>query len=282
MKRSNPLLNLINSSGFVFQIGVRREIERAVNLHGWEVMVEEHQWIHPITHDTGFIDLVLKHKRQVIVRLVVECKRATNLDWVFLTPREYSRETPKITVFWTNRKEKDKDVWGWLDIAADPPSAQSSFCVLKGQDEKKTPMLERIADSLLPSIEALAIQEMSLQPYDNTFGKPALYLPIIITNAKLSTASFDAKNVNMETGKLEDAKFEEVSLVRFRKSLTTHMHSTMAPKDLIEANVFSQVSILVVNASSFAKVFTEFHLQSNIGEVLSGMIEKEISQKHGV
>jgi hypothetical protein len=285
MKHKDPLLSLINSSGFVFQIGVRREIERTAQQHGWEVMVEEHRWTHPTIDDSGFIDLVLKHSRLESVRLVVECKRATNRDWVFLRPREYSRNTSIMSAFWTNRKEKDKDVWGWFDVEVNPPSTEASFCVVKGQDDKKTPMIERIADSLLPSVEALAIQEMSLQPYKNAIGKSAIYLPIIITNARLSIASFDAENVSMKSGKLEDSKFaefKEVSKVRFRKTLATHMFSTRVPQDLIHANIYSQVSILIVNSSSFADVFSIFNLPRNIGSALSSLIQTERSRKYGV
>ena len=47
------------------------------------------------------------------------------------------------------------DLWGWADaIAFNPPAPESSYCLFETQDEKN-PTIERIADTLLPSVEAV-------------------------------------------------------------------------------------------------------------------------------
>ena len=71
----DELLKLTNTFGFVFQIGVLHEIERTVQKHGWAMEVEEHHWRHPETGQSGFIDLVTRHSREVVFRMVIECKR---------------------------------------------------------------------------------------------------------------------------------------------------------------------------------------------------------------
>ena len=55
------------------------------------------------------------------------------------------------------------DLRGWLDANVDPPSFESRFCVLRGQNPKaearNRPMLERSASELVLSTEALAAEE---------------------------------------------------------------------------------------------------------------------------
>jgi hypothetical protein len=270
MTKPNPLLDLANSSGFVFQLGVRHEIAAKEAEHGWRVLVTEHRWAHPTTGEGGFIDLILQHNQAVIVRQVVECKRATNRRWLFLVPKEESQDTTRISTFWTCRVHEKPDLWGWLDTRMEPPSPQAGFCVIQGRGQNRSLMLEKVTDSLLPSAEAVAIQEMCLQIHRHP-PICALFLPVVVTNATLTVCSFDPGQVDMRTGNLRNPDFREVPLVRFRKSLSTFMGTSDASRDLQEVNASDQVTVLVVNSSRFAEVFSGFNLDPNIGSVLTAL-----------
>ena len=96
-KTDAELLKVLNTSGFPFQIGVRREIERTKPTHGWEVDAEEYHWLHPASKAAGFIDLVSSHD-QYIFTLLIECKRVKeNGEWLFLTPREYAGDRKRLS-----------------------------------------------------------------------------------------------------------------------------------------------------------------------------------------
>ena len=52
----------INLSGFPLQIGLANSINSSSQDHGWSVLHQEHGWSHEITHESGFIDLVVENQ----------------------------------------------------------------------------------------------------------------------------------------------------------------------------------------------------------------------------
>ena len=96
------------------------------------------------------------------------------------------------------------------------PAPESSYCLFETQDEKN-PTIERIADTLLPSVEAVAKQWFTFRHV--SIGTRRLFLPVIVTNATLYTCTFDAEKVSMADGGLSHGDFQEVPVVRFRKGL---------------------------------------------------------------
>jgi len=265
----NELLKLVNSSGFIFQIGVLREIERTFSHHKWDIVAEEHRWKHPESGENGFIDLVIK--RDMIFRIVIECKRATGRNWVFLTPRNYSKPSDTVSLFWTDRIEPDQDVWGWIDLLIQPGSPESAFCVVQGQGDGQTPMLERIADILLPSVEAVALEELSFKP-NKEINRCHLFVPILVTNAQLYTCSFNPEQVDMIDGKLPTGEFKNTPFIRFRKGLATYYQVDENAGNLSEAHKFKERTLLVVNASSLAAVLGSFSPDRDYTEKLSQLI----------
>jgi hypothetical protein len=280
MNDQDELLKLTNTSGFVFQIGVRHEIERTFQNHGWTVAVEEHHWRHPETGQSGFIDLVVRNIPRVIVRIVIECKRATDQKWIFLVPEDEFEPVATSSVFLSARAQENQDVWAWLTDDIEPRSVEAGFCIVRGQGDKNSPMLERVADILLPSVEAVAIEEMSLEPH-SPIGTNALYLPVIVTNARLYSCLFDPADVGMDSGKLSGAKFTEEKMLRFRKNLITGFKDEEKHRDLVEANRQKQRSIWVVNSSHLSEILAGFVTSPRLGSILSALIRSERHRKHG-
>lgn len=257
---TNPLLNLVNSSGFIFQIGVRREIERTFNDHGWVVLSQECRWQHPGQGSSGFIDLVLEHPF-LRSRIVIECKRATKRDWVFLTPKANKTSSNKVSSFWVNGSDqKNQSDYAWLDPDADPESPESAFCIVQGQEDGKTPMLERIADVLLPATEALAFKYLGEKSFSHRF-----YFPVIVTNANLYTCEFDPGDINVRDGRLSAGKgeFQPANMVRFRKSLANSCEPSkyLQTFDLLRNK--EEQTVLVMNAVSLSEILKQFKLRPN-------------------
>ena len=264
---TNPLLKLVNSSGFIFQVGVRREVERTSNDHGWAVLSQECRWEHPEQELSGFIDLVLEHPLRNL-RIVIECKRATGRDWVFLAPEGYTTSSKKVSSFWIRDRgstQKDDSDYAWLDPDALPESPESRFCIVQGQEDGKTPMLERIADTLLPATEALAFK----YPREKA-GLHRFYFPVIVTNANLYVCRFDPNKIDMGIGKLREGKeeFESVKMVRFRKSLANRSEPSkfLQTFDLLRNK--EKQTVLIMNAVSLSEILEKFNLTPNTVDYL--------------
>ncbi len=258
-KNQGELLDLLNGSGFPFQIGVRREIERTMPNHGWAVDAEEHYWHHPTAKSSGFIDLIISHQNYIFT-ILIECKRVKeDGKWLFLMPRDYAGDKRRISALCTNKKDRDAKAYlGWCDFDFDPVSPEASYCVFRTQDEKN-PLLERIADALLPAAEAVGFEEMSLKSAGNlSSAEWRLFMPLIVTNATLFTGTFDADQVSMAGGRLAEGtcEFKPVPFVRFRKSLATHYPGTGIryghQSPLGRASLAKERTVLVIHAPALA------------------------------
>jgi hypothetical protein len=259
-KGQDELLAVLNASGFPFQIGVRREIERTKGTHGWKVDAEEYHWRHPRTRAAGFIDLVISHE-QYIFTILIECKRVKNEgEWLFLTPRDYTGERKRMSALCTRRKAgQSEPFFGWCDFDFNPVSPESGFCVFDKQEERN-PLLERVADDLLTAAEGVSDDYMSMTPLNREFDSEwRLFLPLIVTNASLFAASFDADSVDKANGRLVagSCDLKPVPMVRFRKSLAT-VYGTAGLQfghqgPLYNASLTKERSILGVSAPALAE-----------------------------
>jgi hypothetical protein len=79
------LLRLVNSSGFPFQMRIANEIrlKHGDSFFHWTVITQEHAWRAVDGTRDGFIDLIIRNSEND--RMVLECKRSRDADWVFLT-----------------------------------------------------------------------------------------------------------------------------------------------------------------------------------------------------
>lgn len=201
-------LSVVNASGFPFQLAVAAQI-RALSTP-WRPIVAEHPWRHPETNRDGYIDLVLENQSASSQRLIVECKRQRgNTRWYFL---DLQPETSSVRYICSTG---DSPTFLVTDDHFVPQSPVARFCVLHGEDSSRRPTLERLADELLQSVEAFATEQLALDP-----APWFQYLPVVVTTAKLFLCWVDPASISLATGELpDDASFQEVPFLRFRKTL---------------------------------------------------------------
>jgi hypothetical protein len=137
----------------------------------------------------------------------------------------------------------------WTDeIAFHPPSVEAAYCVFETQDEK-SPMLERIADSLLPSVEAAGADWLTHGWTGNMESR--VFIPVVVTNATLYTCTFDAGRVSMTNGNVDTGEFQAVPFIRFRKGLTQAPAGANV-RNFKDANRQQQRTMLIVNAAELS------------------------------
>lgn len=247
------LLKLVNKSGFLFQNRLSHEITNTRTEHHWKVIAEEHRWTDLETHREAFIDIVLNSRSEG--KMVIECKRVSEGDWVFLVPANDGQDTSFARILWS-QPDCGRD---WDDFTVYPKSPKSMFCIVRGQGEGNNPMLERLAGLLTRSVEGLAAEETSFDPYSN---KPEVYYPVIVTNATLHVCRYDTSNIDLVNGTLElpQANFETVPMIRFQKGLSTSISSPKSMLDLTKSALQNERTVFVINVSSIIQMLKDWQL----------------------
>jgi len=265
-KSEESLLNVVNGAGFLFQLRVVRVIQDSANFHGWKLIGIEHRWQNSESGQGGFIDIVIENAEST--RIAIECKRiAEEGSWVFLVPKpknEHLSQTKQAQILWTiATKVERKTLAGWDNVGILPASYESSFCLpVLEKGGKDDLLLERMADTLLPSVENLANQELQIGPimYPET---PFTYIPVIVTNAKLQMCFFDTGDISL-SGKLGTGKtqFLELPYIRFRKGLSTTMQSSRKQMNLKDINTEAERTMFVVNVDHLIQFLENFTFTS--------------------
>jgi hypothetical protein len=255
----------INASGFPLQIGLAHAIGATTNSHGWKVLYQEHGWHHKQAEESGFIDLVVENQYQTVL-LNVECKRPQDATWQFLLPQPKDKQT-RACKFWVSYAHQNKpEYFDWLDLSIDPSSYESEFCVVAGQDSKSRPMLERVAASVVASTEALAKEEAPLV----TLEKLRAYINVIVTTAELVVCKFDPSKIDLHTGTIGEAQYENVPFIRFRKQLSSKQLVT-DPTKFARGYGWNQMArakentVLVVEAPHFLNLLPQLTLDNSVG-----------------
>jgi hypothetical protein len=106
--REDQLLSVVNASGFPFQIRVAHLVRETAARRGWTVLVSEHPWTDEETGENGFIDVVLGRDDDYSLRLVIECKRAKDSQWVFISPDTTAKSFELVRCFVTLNSRGDK------------------------------------------------------------------------------------------------------------------------------------------------------------------------------
>jgi len=244
----------VNNSGFPLQIALANQIRGADS--EWSVLYQEHYW--KSDTEEGFIDLALEDSsKQWVVN--VECKRVRDADWIFLVPLESIRQTSRASLWWSEMSaEGSYSKFGWHELLVAPVSCESSFCVVKGQDPKSRPMIERTAAQVAHSSYGLAFQERKTLGLHYSGGN-RIYLNAIVTTARLQLCECVPSAISLVTGDLDDnATFREVPLVRFRKQLGAPSSNDVQPcvdeRALRRMIGESESTVFVINS----KYFTQF------------------------
>lgn len=226
MRDSEALSRLVNQSGFPLQLAIDRLVTESAKGGGWNVLYREHGWKNP-DGQSGFADLVLEDRHRTSV-LVLECKRVLDADWIFLEPSGKANETLRTRSWVNNTPGNGREHSGYFDHRAKPASPESMYCVVVGQDPKVRPLLERIAAETCAATEAIALEE-----YPHLTARHygfRMYVPVIVTTARLSVSSVDASQISLDKGEAASIVHREVPFLRFRKQLSSEF--AVAPSDL--------------------------------------------------
>ena len=176
------------------------------------VLSREHPWAE--SDDTGLIDLVLG---KGMLRLVIECRRARNATWVFLTPAA-APPTSRFRCQWSQGGRNDAGLVGWDDFLLAPEGPEAEFCVIRGSGEDDRSLLEQIAGVLVKSLAPLASQELTTVAWRDGYHE-FIHIPAIVTTATIQLCRYDPGSVDLDRGVLGNASFQAVPFIRFRKRL---------------------------------------------------------------
>lgn len=249
----------VNSSGFPLQIAIENHVHDTCSEHGWRTRYTEHSWNNEITGESGFIDLVLANQYGTQF-LVVECKRVMDTSWIFLASEKAKNTQLHAKSFVLNKDENNLKRYGWADLILEPSTPESQYCVIPGTDNRSHSLIERASAEPVAATEALAFEDKSLSLNDRRDLK--IYINVIVTTAQIQICRFDPSSISLEDGKLEEAEFEEVPFVRFRKQLATayelsEIYAVAGNKDIARAK---ENTIFVVNSVHLSDFLREFEV----------------------
>jgi len=234
--------DIVNASGFVFQLAVAHEVREQSGTHGWSVRDEEHPYATP--NRSGYIDLILERGGGSTL-LIVECKRTRGGIWAFIATGGLNRRHVRRLRI-ASRSGRKRDAW-WEDFSTEPSSPEAAFCAVRGSEDRQAPMLENLAGRLLESLECVA-GELLGKATEDLFQ--CMLIPMIVTNARLMVCSIaNPEAISLTEGDLPpNTRFTEVGYVRFRKSLggASLIGPTRRWND--PASKESERTVLVVNA----------------------------------
>lgn len=250
-------ISCANGSGFPLQIAAAAAINKS---HHWRVLVEEHPW-RSAGGAEGFIDIIAANRKSQphFEVLVIECKRVRQAGWVFLVPKLPPSDRRHAVIWGSHLVDATWRVCGWEDWACDPPSPRSEYCAIPGQEQGRKNLLERSTSELIESVEALATQEKVLQERKQSKGGFArIYIPVLVTTAKLLVSYFDPESIALAEGTLsKDTPTKEVPFVRFHKGLGAYKEQPSA-NTIEEIHSLSQRTVFVVNAESLTTFLNTF------------------------
>lgn len=220
LKASQPVIGALLASGFPFQTAVAQVVQHTP---GCTLVTEEFPW----QDETGadqFLDLVAQ---KGFIVLTIECRKTRKETLTFLQPRGFISDVNLVRCVYLLQVQDAtrRIVLRCDDRRLRPRSAESAFCVVStsssGKDQR---MLEPDAQRIVRGTDAYA-QRYKQDFKPKHFPEPnRLFLPVIVTNAKVFVADYDPADVSLETGELSKqppATISPVKWVRFRKAFTT-------------------------------------------------------------
>ena len=254
------LLEWVNQSGFPFQTALEALIRNTQTQWRWTVTHVEEAWNNRSDERDGFIDLVIENEPRTVA-LIVEAKRTLDTSRIFLVPdaKQMSRRHLRAWLTWSGETPH----FGWYDVTLEPRTPQSQFCIVRGQDEKALSMLERVGSNLISATEAYAWEDRP-----NVESKPnerRLYCSVIVTTAALQVCQYDPHEVALDVGKIPNAAFTEVPVVRFRKQLSTRPMAAAGPARA-RASAGSSTkehAVFVVNAPHLVDFLEDFDIDED-------------------
>lgn len=258
----DKLLDAVNRSGFPLQIG----LEDLVKTHlkdKWNVIYSEHAWKNLLDSSSGFIDLILEDQYQTSV-LVIEAKKVVDTSWIFLVSQDAQLKRRQVKSWVT---AVSRNYFDYADLAANPSTVESKFCVVDGQDPKSRPMLERLASEAVSSTEGFSAEEKSLLKDRQV----RMYFSVIVTTAALKVCKTNPNSIAIDTGRLKETEFFDVPYLRFRKQLNYNISVSSSYEHLRTEEIARQKenTVFVVNSNHLIDFLHEFEVDDNSLRFLS-------------
>jgi len=247
----DKLRQLLNASGFAFQLGLEEAVRSGPVAGTWRVTAREYPWV--TRTGRGYIDLILTRGN---VHLVVECKRSRDAVWMFLMPDQKQLRRSRARIRWTQSVPNGPNLADWGDIQVSPESPEVEFCAIRGQGETDRPLLERIAATAAEAAESISVDFLELRK-----GSPHVnvIIPVIVTSAQLTLSQFKPGTVDLGTGEIGTAEFATVPHVRFRKSLgSTSIPDEYDAERLEDLRQAAERTVFVVSGEYFVAWLSEF------------------------
>lgn len=255
-EEQEKLTKLLNASGFAFQLALEAAVHAASTCEQWRVTAREHPW--STQTGRGFIDLVLSRDN---LHLVIECKRSRDAVWMFLMPDQKQLQRSHARIRWTDVMPHRRNLSEWGDVQVYPQSPEADFCVVRGQGETDSPLLERLASSITDAAESLSGDLLELRKGSRAVN---VILPVIVTTASLVLSRFDPKNVDLRSGELPTADFSTVPHVRFRKSLSMSSPPNEFDAELLrDLSVASERTVFIVEGVHFTEWLSELEIRDS-------------------
>jgi hypothetical protein len=259
----------VNDSGFPLQMGIKLLVQSAASAMRWRASLSEHPWDDPLSDDPKFIDLVIRGRQEDDpLRLVIECKRARDTEWLFLRqppigPRSNFRLNVKGRIFVQHQSALMNH---WEDSPFTPGSPQADYCVVRKNKGRSDDLVEKPAAEIVRAVDALAMQEFQLYSRGNLFHVSTstpitrLFIPMIVTTAKMYICDADYQNINLETGEISGANIEPVDFVRFAKSFGAGDARRAGDITIEKFAEQTERSVLIVQASAFLDFLGHFDI----------------------
>ena len=219
-KQRQAARSAVVASGYPFQTAIAALVTR---VGSWRLLGQELPWRGPSGEDR-FLDLAASSQH---LRVTIECKKTTKETYTFLLPKGFSepRHGRVLCLQAFNIEDSTRRIVienrEWL-IA--PGGPESAFCVVSTSDSgKDRRLLEKDAQDLIRATDALALRSAAPTTPSWTVPVPLLYIPILVTNAPLFTATYDPHDIPVDTGCLSQSAelLSEAPFVRFRKAFTS-------------------------------------------------------------
>jgi hypothetical protein len=133
--------------------------------------------------------------------------------------------------------------------------------VVRKNNQRSEELLEKTAAQIARATDALAQQEWDIhvrptkRPASLSQGFSRLYVPMIVTTARMFISDANYNEVDLSTGDVPGGTQAPAPLVRFRKSLVLGNAKLAAVSSIEEFAEQSERSVLIVEADTFVKDF---------------------------
>jgi len=256
-EHQNGLRSHVVASGFPFQMRVEEEVRAAGGQFDgrWNIVGSEFPWQDEASGRSGFADLVIYRDP---LCFVVECKRRSGGNWVFLTtPRSRTRRHARFCVAGKNAIEV-------FDYASfDPASPEAEYCVVPGSATDNRRSLERIASELVLATESVAHLRTRLADH---FGEGRIaFVPLIVCRPTPVVLEVDLINVSLEEGTVPPgAAITLAPIVRFRKAFAVDRGVVRDGAHASDIAEDRERTVFVVDASELRSFLDElWHIKRN-------------------